>query len=68
MNVKFDPKSNTLEISSLSINPKSNNLSGTGKTYILGNDRAKLTIDGREATVSAIAYVKLDAKGKKAKR
>jgi len=65
MNVKFDAKSNTLTIEGFSINPKSTAASSTGKTFILGTDRVKTDIDGREATVSVMAYVYAKTKGKK---
>ena len=65
MNAKFDARSNTLTIEGFSVNPKSTKASASGKTFILGIDKVKTDIEGREATISVMAYVYAKAKGKK---
>lgn len=64
MNASFDPKTNTLTIEGVSINPKSQDVSESGKTYKLGYDRIKVPIEGREATVAVNVFVPV----KKAKK
>ncbi len=50
MRVEFDKKTGEVHIT-MSVNPKSSQLSSTGKTYLLGSDRLKTEIDGVEASV-----------------
>lgn len=64
MQAKFDSKTNTISLESISVNPKANELSSSGKTYGLGYEKVKLVIEGREATVAVNVYVPV----KKAKK
>lgn len=64
MQAKFDSKTNTISLEGISVNPKANTPSSTGKTYGLGYEKAKIQIEGREATVAVNVYVPV----KKAKK
>lgn len=64
MKITFDGKTNSLTIEGVSINPKANEPSGTGKTYSLGYAKDKVMIENREATVAVNVYVPV----KKAKK
>jgi len=64
MNARFDHKSNAISIDGFSVNPKSTKPSTSKKTFILGTDKVKIDIDGREAVVTVMAYVYADGKKK----
>lgn len=66
MQVDYDKKSGEVTVK-FTVNPKSTQLSSTGKTFIAGQDGCKLDIDGHSVRISVIATIAND-KAKKGKK
>lgn len=68
MKIEFDKKTGEASLK-FAINPGTTTLSSTGKTFIAGQDSAKIEIDGRTVRVGVIATIPNEdapkAKGKK---
>lgn len=61
MKIEFDAKTNNVNIIGISINPKADEPSTSGKTIGIGYERGKVQIEGREATVAVNIYVPVKA-------
>jgi hypothetical protein len=67
MQIEFDKKTNEVKIT-MSINPKSTQLSSSKKTYIVGSDGAKFDVDGRSIRVQVNAFSPVEGGGGKKKK